>query len=192
MWTFLDIIAFKWGFTCQQHCARRSVGVGWLVLAFPSLVILFLPAFICIMTKFLTVMTLNLWFIKTVTTWVSWVLILSSTSDIHRIVATSSSGRTSSFSSRIVSPLPLPRLMDECDANAPSNDVIYILILCSWLMRGLQIINGKHRHIFVFFQGHNQGFKFLGNISKKFFNDSSILYIFFVIFSWFIIMMTLV
>ena len=90
MWNFLDNIAFKWGFTGQQHCAQQGVGVGQLVLSFPSLVILFLSTFICIMTRFLTLMTLNFLFIKPVTTCLTWVLILSSTSDIHGTIVESS------------------------------------------------------------------------------------------------------
>ena len=99
-----------------------------------SLVILFLPAFICIMTKLLTVMTLNFWFIKPLATWLTWVLVISSATDICRTSASSSSGRNSSYAYEVVSPLSLPWLMDDCAANAPSNDVCDLLILCSWFM----------------------------------------------------------
>ena len=75
--------------------------------------------------------------------------------------------------------LPLPWIMDDCVANAPSNDVFDLLILCSWLMSeacNSSMVNTDR--VFVFFQGHNQGFKSLGKTSENFFNHPLAFYVF--------------
>ena len=126
----MNDITLKWGCACHQNCTRQSVQVHRLVMALILLVVLLLATFICIMTKFITVVTLNFLFIKLVTTWMTWVLIMLSTNDICKFLLRHPLEKFLPLPLQLFLSLPIPRIMDDCARNAPSNDVFDLLILC--------------------------------------------------------------
>ena len=77
---------------------------------------------------------IEFFFIKPLTTWMTGVLILSSTSDIHGNIVESSSWEVFSPSSRIISPPTSTMTYGWLCYKCTFNDVFSLLILCSRLM----------------------------------------------------------
>jgi len=121
--------------TRHKHRVGETIYVVWLIVSLLGLIILSLPAFICIMSILFTIMELNLWFINYLITWMTIIWILTSSTSISTTTTTSTSIRTYSSTSWVIPPLPLLGIIDDCVKNAFYNDIFDLFNMCSLLMR---------------------------------------------------------